>query len=114
MENNVMDHDLPREMGAPVEPWSGSAADGQPTLALPLAELAAMHDPHAKAPAVRHSPPPPLARGNRPGVRPPGEPLTGAGLAPASPVADAAAATVPAVAPTAPAVPLVPPVAPGR
>lgn len=113
--HEVLDHDVPLEMGAPIEPWSGSAADGEPTLALPLAELAAMHDPQAKAPAVRHSPPPPLTRVNRPGVRAPGEPLTGAGFAPASPAVDAAPTTGPTVAPTAPAaIPAAPPATPGR
>ena len=115
--HEVLDHDVPLEMSAPIEPWSGSAADGEPTLALPLAELAAMHDPQAKAPAVRHSPPPPVTRGTRPGVRAPGEPLTGAALAPASPAADAVSTAGPTVAPgaavTAPA-PAASPVTLGR
>jgi hypothetical protein len=105
--HEVLDHDVPLEMSAPIEPWSGSAADGEPTLALPLAELAAMHNPQAKAPAVRHSPPPPLTRGNRPVVRAAGEPLTGAGLAPVSPAAAAAPAA-------APSIPATPPVTLGR
>ncbi len=108
--HEVLDHDVPLEMSAPIEPWAGSAADGEPTLALPLAELAAMHDPQAKAPAVRHSPPPPLTRGNRPAVRGPGEPVTGAGPAFVSPPAGASAAASGA----APAVPAAPPVTLGR
>ena len=103
--HEVLDHDVPLEMSAPIEPWSGSAADGEPTLALPLAELAAMHDPQAKAPAVRHSPPPPLTRGTRPAVRGPGEPVTGAGRALASPPAGASAAAPGGVASAAPATP---------
>ena len=114
--HEVLDHDVPLEMSAPIEPWAGSAADGEPTLALPLAELAAMHDPQAKAPAVRHSPPPPLTRANRPAVRGPGEPVTGAGPALASPPAGATAApsAAPSAAPAAPAAPATPPVTLGR
>lgn len=112
--HEVLDHDVPLEMSAPIEPWSGSAADGEPTLALPLAELAAMHNPQSKAPAVRHSPPPPLTRGPRPAVRGPGEPVTGAGLAPASPAAGTSGAVPGAVPGAAPGAGQGAPAAPPR
>jgi hypothetical protein len=83
--HEVLDHDVPLEMTVPIEPWAGSAADGEPTLALPLAELAAMHDPHAKAPPVRQSPPPPVPRASRPVARSAGEPATGAATPPVVP-----------------------------
>jgi len=31
----VLDHDVPLGIGIPLEPWSGSASEGQPTFALP-------------------------------------------------------------------------------
>ena len=126
--HEVLDHDVPLEMGVPIEPWAGSAADGEPTLALPLAELAALHDPHAKAAPVRHSPPPPVPRASRPIARPAGEPATGAGLAgaatspvvpgrPRPPEPRTAPRAEPATSPrarsvTPPIVPVLPPVPP--
>ncbi len=96
--HEVLDHDVPLELGIPLEPWAGSAAEGEPTLALPLAELAALHDPKAKAPAVRLSPPPRVSRPSRPAVRPVGDPLSGASRTPA------ASSTVTAPGVTAPGV----------
>jgi hypothetical protein len=118
--HEVLDHDVPLEMAVPIEPWPGSAADGEPTLALPLAELAALHDPGAKAPPVRQTPPPPVPRASRPVVRPAGEPATGAGLMPGRPrppepktAPRAEPATSPrARAVTPPIVPVLPPVPP--
>ena len=118
--HEVLDHDVPLEMTAPIEPWAGSAVDGEPTLALPLSELAALHDPGAKAPPVRQTPPPPVPRASRPVVRPAGEPATGAGLAPGRPrppEPKTAPRAEPATSPrarlvTPPIVPVLPPVPP--
>jgi hypothetical protein len=118
--HEVLDHDVPLEMTAPIEPWAGSAADGEPTLALPLSELAALYDPGAKAPPVRQTPPPPVPRASRPVVRPAGEPATGAGLTPGRPrppepktAPRAEPATSPRARPvTPPIVPVLPPVPP--
>jgi hypothetical protein len=121
--HEVLDHDVPLEMSAPIEPWAGSAADGEPTLALPLAELAAMHDPHAKAPPVRQSPPPPVPRASRPVARSAGEPATGVATPPVvlgrprPPEPRTAPRAEPATSPrarsvTPPILPVLPPVPP--
>lgn len=59
--HEILDHDVPVELSAPLEPWTGSADNGDQTLSIPLTELAALHDPEAKAASVL-APLPPLAQ----------------------------------------------------
>ncbi len=88
--HEVLDHDVPVEVRAALEPWLGSASVGPPTLATPLSALAARFDPSAKAESVRETPPPPLPRRSQsmrritqePLTAPPIEPITATRTAP--------------------------------
>ena len=58
--HEVMDHDFDVDVGLFLETWGGSASGGVPTLATPLMAIAALHDPEAKADAIRQGPPSPV------------------------------------------------------
>ncbi len=58
--HEVLDHDVPVDLSAPLEPWTGSAVGGEPTVAIPLEALAALYDSDAKASTVRTAAPPPI------------------------------------------------------
>ncbi len=87
--HEVLDHELQVDVAAMLEPWTGTAEDGEATPATSLRTLAAGYDPGAKASPVREPPsspvpfpkPKPLPRKSGPSVQfiaPPGEPTTGA------------------------------------
>jgi hypothetical protein len=56
--HEVLDHDVPLDLSAPIEPWTGSTGGGAPTIPITLDALAGMYDPDQKAEPVRVTPPP--------------------------------------------------------
>jgi hypothetical protein len=91
--HEVLDHELQVDVAAMLDPWTGTAEDGDATPATSLSTLAANFDPTAKAPPVREPPsspvpfpqPKPLPRKSgpsvvflEPGTGPKPEPKTGA------------------------------------
>jgi hypothetical protein len=59
--HEVMDHDFDVDVSLFLEPWAGSVnGAGVPTMAMPLAALAAQYVPDAKADPVRQAPPSPV------------------------------------------------------
>jgi hypothetical protein len=58
--HEVLDHDVPVDLSAPLEPWTGSAVGGEPTVPIPLEALAGLYDAEAKASTLRSVPPPPI------------------------------------------------------
>ncbi len=58
--HEVLDHDVPVDLSAPLEPWTGSAVGGEPTVPIPLEALAALYDSDAKASTIRTAPPAPV------------------------------------------------------
>jgi hypothetical protein len=60
--HEVLDHDVPVDLAAPLEPWPGSATTGEITAPIALDALAAMYDPEAKASTIRTAPPAPIPR----------------------------------------------------
>jgi hypothetical protein len=74
--HEVLDHELQVDVAAMLEPWVGTAEEGDATPATSLSTLAANYDPAAKAPPVREPPsspvpfpqPKPLPRKSGPSV----------------------------------------------
>ncbi len=66
--HEVLDHGVQVDVAAMLEPWTGTATKGVPTLATPIAGLAALYRPESRAPAVREGPssPVPLPRPSLP------------------------------------------------
>lgn len=60
--HEVLDHDVPVDLSAPLEPWSGSATDGEPTVPISLEALAAMYDADTRASTIRTLAPAPMPR----------------------------------------------------
>jgi hypothetical protein len=58
--HEVLDHELQVDVAAMLEPWTGTAEDGDATPATSLSTLAANFDPTAKAPPVREPPSSPV------------------------------------------------------
>ena len=58
--HEVLDHDVPVDLSAPLEPWTGSAVGGEPTVPISLDALAGLYDSEAKASTLRSVPPPPI------------------------------------------------------
>ena len=58
--HEVLDHDVPVDLSAPLEPWTGSAVGGEPTVPISLEALAGLYDSEAKASTFRSVPPPPI------------------------------------------------------
>jgi hypothetical protein len=87
--HEVLDHELQVDVAAMLEPWIGTAGEGDATPATSLSTLAAAYDPGAKAAPVREPPsspvpfpqPKPLPRKSGPSVQfisPTSEPTTNA------------------------------------
>jgi hypothetical protein len=60
--HEVLDHDVPVDLSAPLEPWTGSATDGEATVPISLEALAAMYDADTRASTIRTLAPAPLPR----------------------------------------------------
>ncbi len=58
--HEVLDHDVPVDLSAPLEPWTGSAVGGERTVPISLEALAGLYDSEAKASTFRSVPPPPI------------------------------------------------------
>lgn len=89
--HEVLDHDVPVDLSVPLEPWTGSAHEGDPTVPISLEALAAMYDASTKASTVRTLPPPPVPLRRRTSGEKAAEPSTPARLAPGTAAASPAA-----------------------
>ena len=93
--HEVLDHDVPVDLSAPLEPWTGSATDGEPTVPISLEALAAMYDADTRASTIRTVAPAPMPRRARTSGGKAAEPTTptGAGAqtprSPAQPISHA-------------------------
>ncbi len=78
--HEVLDHDVPVDLSAPLEPWTGSATDGEPTVPIALEALAAMYDADTRASTIRTLAPAPLPRRARTSGGKAAEPTTPSGV----------------------------------